>query len=85
MFYSNILSRPEEAMKDSGILSMVKEQTKQWSEMVEKHLKEEWVMNTQHLKDNEEFLKTLLVTVQAAQVKQLEVRLDKYVYLRQII
>ncbi|XP_065332409.1 1-phosphatidylinositol 4,5-bisphosphate phosphodiesterase-like [Cloeon dipterum] len=69
--------KPEEIMKDDSILKVVKEQTTQWSEMVERQLKEEWTMLKAHLKDSEELLKKLMSDAQLAQVKQLEVRLDK--------
>jgi hypothetical protein len=64
-------------MKDAAILKLVQDQTTQWSEMVERQLKEEWTMLKAHLKDSEEVLKSLMAGCQAGQVKELEVRLDK--------
>ncbi|KAF4532029.1 hypothetical protein B566_EDAN015008 [Ephemera danica] len=67
----------EEAMKDAAILKTVKEQTQQWHEMTERHLKENWTIQKQLLKDNEEVLKKLMADVQAQQVKQLELKFEK--------
>jgi hypothetical protein len=64
-------------MKDAAVISVVKEQTTQWSEMLERQLKEEWTMLKAHLKDSEEVLKGLMAGCQAGQMKQLEVRLEK--------
>lgn len=42
--------------------------------MIEKHKREEWDMLRQHVQDSQEALKSLLLNVQAQQIKQLEER-----------
>merc|ERR1719187_369714 len=44
----------------------------QWSEMMEKHRKEEWEMLKLHLGSQEEVLKTIMEEEQAAQIKKME-------------
>lgn len=61
-----------EVASDPTIRKLVQEQTAQWSEMVERHRKEEWKAMKQHVADQEEILKQLLTTTQASQVRQLE-------------
>ena len=58
--------------KDSEMISMVKDQTKAWTEMVHRHKKEEWEMLKGHLKVQEEQFKSVCVTVQVQQMKDLE-------------
>ncbi|KAK6621314.1 hypothetical protein RUM43_011620 [Polyplax serrata] len=55
-----------------GLLRLVSEQTQQWSEMQERHKKEEWGLLKQHVVDQQEILKKLMRTSQAAQMKQIE-------------
>ncbi|XP_034238363.1 1-phosphatidylinositol 4,5-bisphosphate phosphodiesterase isoform X2 [Thrips palmi] len=67
----------EECMSDPVIRKLVQEQTAQWSEMVERHRKAEWRAMRQQVADQEEILKTLLTTTQAAQVKALEAKHER--------
>ncbi len=57
---------------------LVEEQTKEWSEMVARQMTEEHDMKKAHLLQQTEILKGLIDTVQAAQVKELEARQDRY-------
>lgn len=66
-----------EIASDPGIRKLVQEQTTQWSEMVERHRKEEWKSMKQHVTDQEEILKQLLTTTQATQVRQLEAKHER--------
>ncbi|KAJ1528678.1 hypothetical protein ONE63_007072 [Megalurothrips usitatus] len=67
----------EEVASDPTIRKLVQEQTAQWSEMVERHRKEEWKAMKQHVTDQEEILKQLLTTTQASQVRQLEAKHER--------
>jgi phosphatidylinositol phospholipase C beta len=60
-----------EASCDPAVRSLVFEQTKQWSSMMERHKKEEWEMMKSHLQQQEEILKKLMEVSQANQMKQL--------------
>lgn len=66
-----------EIASDPAIRKLVQEQTTQWSEMVERHRKEEWKSMKQHVTDQEEILKQLLTTTQASQVRQLEAKHER--------
>lgn len=52
---------------------------KQWSEMMEKHRKEEWEMLKEHLKSQEDILKKLMEEEQASQIKKLEGKHEQWV------
>lgn len=64
----------DEIRNDSAIKNAIAEQTKQWTEMIAKHKKEEWDLLRQHVQDSQEAMKALMLTVQATQIKQLEER-----------
>ncbi|KAJ9600718.1 hypothetical protein L9F63_026144, partial [Diploptera punctata] len=66
-----------ELVSDPSVRKLVKEQTEQWSEMVERHRKEEWEVVKQHLTDQKEILKGLMIAAQAVQKKQLEAKHDR--------
>lgn len=66
-----------ELASDPAVRKLVKEQTEQWSEMVERHRKEEWELVKQHLTDQKEILKGLMIAAQAVQKKQLEAKHDR--------
>lgn len=73
MFFFSQNSK-DEIRNDSAIKNAIAEQTNQWTDMIAKHKKEEWDMLRTHVQDSQEALKALQLTVQAAQVKQLEER-----------
>lgn len=62
----------EEIKADQNVRKVVTDQTSQWSEMCEKHKKEEWELLKTQVTDQQETLKRLMETTQAAQMKQLE-------------
>ena len=64
-------------VNDPTVKSVVVDQTKQWSDMMEKHRKEEWEMMKNHLKMQEEVLKKLMEQAQAQQMKDLETTIEK--------
>lgn len=61
-------------MDDPKIKALVTDQMTQWSQLMEKHRKEEWEMLKEHLKSQEDILKKLMEEEQQAQVKKMEVR-----------
>ncbi|XP_021925998.1 1-phosphatidylinositol 4,5-bisphosphate phosphodiesterase isoform X2 [Zootermopsis nevadensis] len=66
-----------ELVSDPAVRKLVAEQTMQWSDMVERHRKEEWELIRQHLTDQQEILKKLMEASHAAQMKQLEAKHDR--------
>ncbi|EEB13261.1 1-phosphatidylinositol-4,5-bisphosphate phosphodiesterase, putative [Pediculus humanus corporis] len=62
---------------DPMILKLVNEQTQQWSEMQERHRKEEWELLKQHVLDQQEILKKLMKASQASQIKQIEAKHER--------
>jgi phosphatidylinositol phospholipase C beta len=49
----------------------------QWTEMIERNRREEWELMKQQITDNQEILRRLMETVQAAQMKQLEAKHER--------
>ncbi|XP_075234032.1 no receptor potential A [Lycorma delicatula] len=64
-------------MNEPGIRKLVTEQTQQWSEMMERHRKEEWGILKQQVQEQQEALTRLLEVVQASQMKQMEAKHDR--------
>lgn len=62
----------DEIKADQNIRKVVTDQTSQWSEMCEKHKKEEWELLKTQVNDQQDTLKRLMETTQAMQMKQLE-------------
>lgn len=67
----------DEIKNDASIKKVIQEQNAQWSEMVEKHKKEEWELVKQQIQDQQETLKKLMEQTQANQVKQLEAKHER--------
>lgn len=67
----------DEIKNDSSIRKVIQEQNAQWSEMVERHKKEEWEMMKQQISDQQETLRKLMETTQATQMKQLEAKHER--------
>lgn len=68
-----IKGKSEDAIKaDQNIRKVITDQTSAWSEMCEKHKKEEWELLKQQINDQQDILKRLMEAAQAAQIKQLE-------------
>ena len=51
---------------------VVVDQTKQWSDMVERHRKENWELMREHLQGQENLLKELMQALQQLQMKELD-------------
>lgn len=66
-------------VQDANVKKVISEQTTQWSAMVEKQRKEEWELLKIQTESAREEFKKLIEIVQANQVKQLQVKHDKYV------
>ncbi|XP_035703869.1 1-phosphatidylinositol 4,5-bisphosphate phosphodiesterase isoform X2 [Folsomia candida] len=69
--------QPNEAASDPSIRRLVVEQTKQWTEMMEKHRRDEWELRKSHLHSQEEILRKLMETSQQNQMKQLEAKHER--------
>lgn len=72
-----LLSSKEEIKADSAIRKVIQEQNAQWSEMIERHKKEEWDLLKQQLDDQRDILRKLMESTQAAQMKQLEAKHER--------
>ncbi|KAJ8675594.1 hypothetical protein QAD02_011380 [Eretmocerus hayati] len=64
-------------IKDESVKKLIIEQTAQWTQMMEKHRKEEWELNRAQLEYAKEEIKACIPAVQAAQFKLLEAKHDK--------
>ena len=64
-------------MDDPGIKTVVAEQMQQWSDMMERHRKEEWTMLKDHLKSQEDILRKLMEIEQVSQLKKLDTRYEQ--------
>lgn len=76
--YCIIYFSKTEVINDGGVKKLVTEQMTQWSEMVERHRREKWALQKQQATEQQDALVKLMETLQAAQMKQLEVRHEKY-------
>jgi phosphatidylinositol phospholipase C, beta len=62
------------------VRKLVVEQMSQWSEVVERQQREKWETLRLQLKDNQDVLRKLMEGVQAAQMKQLEAKHERYIF-----
>ena len=62
---------------DAAIKEVVMEQTEQYTEMVERHRKEDWELTKAHLMAQDEMLKKLMETSQAQQMKELDIIFER--------
>nr|CAD7454173.1 unnamed protein product [Timema tahoe] len=69
--------RKMELAVDPGVRKLVTVQTLQWSEMVERHRKEEWGTMKGHLAEQQDILKRLMELAQASQMKQVETKHER--------
>lgn len=67
----------DEIKNDASIRKVIQEQNAQWSDMVERHKKEEWEMLKQQISDQQDTLRKLMETTQASQMKQLEAKHER--------
>lgn len=69
--------RDNDVVNDPAVKQVVVEQTKQWSEMIERHRMENWELMRAHLQAQEEMLKKLMQSQQQLQIKELEAIFEK--------
>ncbi len=69
--------RENDAVNDPTVKTVIVEQTKQWSEMMAKHHKEELDLMKQQLQIQLDILKNLMEIAQAQQFKDLEAIFDR--------
>lgn len=67
----------DEIKADQNVRKAITEQTSQWSEMCERHKKEEWELLKTQVNDQQETLKRLMELTQAGQMKQLEAKHER--------
>lgn len=67
----------DEFINDPALKQLVAEQAKEWSELVGRHLKEEWTLLKEQLEAQQDILKTVMMGAQGAQLKQLDAKLEK--------
>lgn len=67
----------DEIKADQNIRKVITDQTSAWSEMCEKHKKEEWEMLKKQVQDQQDILKGLMEAAQAGQIKQLEAKHER--------
>lgn len=67
----------DEIKADATVRQVIGEQTVAWSELLEKHRKEEWEQLKLHLNDQQETIKKLMEVTQLAQMKQLEAKQER--------
>uniref|UniRef100_A0A182YQM4 Phosphoinositide phospholipase C n=1 Tax=Anopheles stephensi TaxID=30069 RepID=A0A182YQM4_ANOST len=67
----------DEIKADPAVRKLIQEQNTQWTEMAERHKKEEWELLKQQLADQQDILRKLMETTQAAQMKQLEAKHER--------
>lgn len=63
---------------DAAIKTAINEQSHQWTEMLNRHKKEEWDILKQQVEENKETMKKLMESVQANQMKQLDEKQERY-------
>lgn len=56
---------------------IITEQVMQWSEMIERHRKEEWELLKNQVNEQRETLDKVMETVQSNQIKQLEAKYER--------
>ncbi|KAL5278131.1 PLCB4 family protein [Megaselia abdita] len=66
---------------DVAIKTAINEQSHQWTEMLNRHKKEEWDILKQQVEENKETMKKLMESVQANQMKQLEEKQERWVFI----
>ncbi|XP_046642966.1 1-phosphatidylinositol 4,5-bisphosphate phosphodiesterase-like isoform X1 [Daphnia pulicaria] len=67
----------DEFINDPALKQLVADQAKEWSELVGRHLKEEWTLLKEQLEAQQDILKTVMQGAQGAQLKLLDAKLEK--------
>lgn len=70
-------SSKDEIKADQNIRKIITDQTAQWSELIERHKKEEWELLKVQLNDQQEIIKKLMEQTQSSQMKQLEAKQER--------
>ena len=76
-YCSCVSCRDNDVVNDPAVKQTVVEQTKHWSEMIDRHQKENWELMKAHLQAQEEVLKKLMQSQQQLQIKELEAFFEK--------
>ena len=64
-------------IQDSAVKEVCNEQTLEYTEVVQRHQKEEWELTKAHLIAQDDMLKTIMEGMQAQQMKELEAIFDR--------
>lgn len=64
-------------MNDVTVKQIVNEQMAQWSELVDRHRKEEWELLKNQVNEQRETLDKVIEIVQANQMKELDAKYDR--------
>ena len=64
-------------IQDSAVKEVCNEQTQEYTEVVQRHQKEEWELTKAHLIAQDDMLKTIMEGMQAQQMKELEAIFDR--------
>lgn len=67
----------QDLINDASIKKMIAEQVMQWSEMIERHRKEEWELLKSQVTEQRESLDKVIEIVQSNQIKQLEAKYER--------
>ena len=62
----------DEIKADQNVRKTIADQTEHWSQLCDKHKKEEWELLKTQISDQQEILKRIMETAQAGQMKQME-------------
>lgn len=71
MIYRSCCSKSD-VVSDTSVRKLVADQMAQWSEMMERHRKEEWGVLKAQVDEQKDHLVRIIEQVQAVQMKQLE-------------
>lgn len=66
-----------DVINDPAIKKLIADQVTQWSEMTERHRREEWELMKAHVQEQKETLDKVIELVQADQLKQLEAKYER--------
>lgn len=73
-FFSLVTNSKNALVNDASVKTMIKEQTTQWTQMMERQRKEEWELSKTQLEGSKADIKACIPAVQAQQLKLLETR-----------
>lgn len=76
-YFGFFVGSKTDLINDASVRKLVTEQMMQWSEMIDRHRKEEWELLKNQLNEQREGMDKIIEIVQAAQVKQLEAKYER--------